>query len=623
MQPYVVDFETDAISGLPNDPPHPVGAAVLQPGKAPYYLAWGHPEGNNTTALRAKAILQDILRKQVCLFHNAAFDLSVARKWLDVEVPPWERIHDTLFLLFLQDPHAKTLSLKPSAERYLGEPPTEQDELREHLLSLGVIRKNQKDWGAHIAKGHADVVGKYAIGDVRRTFHLFQNLYPLMTGGLKTAYDRERRLLPILLKNEREGLRVDYLRLQLEEAKHARALRKADRWLRHRLDAPRLNVDSNEELAAALKESGVVVEFAKTPTGKDSVSKKNLTVDRFTDREVAQMLGYRNRLSTALGTFIQPWLRLGAGTARIHTSWNQVRSTESGGFTGTRTGRLSCSPNFQNIPKSWEGFDQPEGMYPLPLMRRFILPDEGHVFLHRDYSQQELRVLAHFEDDILCEQYRANPKLDIHTFIANEIRILTGIVLARGQVKILVFGMIYGMGLAKLAAAIGVDIAMAQKVKWALRAAIPGLHALEQSLKARAHEDLPIRTWGGRLYYCEEPTLVTGGETAVETPTGWGTVVANPVLRPEVRTYEYKMLNYLVQGSSADMTKEAIIRYDAARQHGRFLVTVHDEINITCPKKYAKKEMEILRQVMEGVEFDVQMLTEGKMGPNWGSLEAV
>jgi DNA polymerase-1 len=563
------------------------------------------------------------MRKQRVLMHNAAFDLAVARKWLDIEVPPWERIEDTLFMLFLDNPHARSLSLKPAAEHYLGEPPSEQDELREHLISRGVIRKNQANWGAFICQGDGEVVGRYAIGDVVRTRKLYDLLLPKITGGMRTAYDRERKLLPILLRNEQEGIQVDYQALYKDEAKHARALRKADRFIRKKLRAPKLNIDSNEDLAEALKATGVVREFKKTATGKDSVAKKNLTPDMFTDPTVSQMLGYRNRLSTALGTFIHPWLRMGERTGRIHTSWNQVRSTESGGFTGTRTGRLSCSPNFQNIPKTWEGFDQPEGMYPLPLMRKYLLPDEGHLFLHRDYSQQELRVLAHFEDDILCEQYRVDPRLDIHTFIAEQIRILTGIPLRRGQVKILVFGMIYGMGLAKLAQAIGVDIGMAQKVKWALRAAIPGLHALEQGLKARAHEDLPIRTWGGRLYYCEEPTLVTGGETAVETPSGWGTVVANPVVRPEIRTWEYKMLNYLVQGSSADMTKEAIIRYDRAKQHGRFLVTVHDEINVSCPKKYAKKEMEILRQVMEGVEFDVQMLTEGKIGPSWGRLESV
>lgn len=606
MHPYVIDFETAAITGLPNDPPHPVGCAILEPGKAPYYLAWGHPTGNNTKPIRAKAIIQDIMRKQVCLYQNAAFDLAVAYKWLDVETPPWERIHDTLFLLFLDDPHARTLSLKPAAERYLGEPPTEQDELREHLISRGVIKKSLKQWGGFIAEGDGKVVGRYAIGDVKRTLALWEHLYPKMQGGMRTAYDRERKLLPILLRNEREGMRVDYKRLYLDEKHHSRALRSADRWLRNALGVPKLNVDSNADLAAALKKSGTVKEFRRTPTGKESVSKKNLTPEMFTDRKVAQVLGYRNRLATALTVFIRPWLELSADEGRIHTSWNQVRSTESGGFTGARTGRLSCSPNFQNVPKTWEGFDQPEGMLALPLMRRYVLPDEGHIILHRDYQGQELRVLAHFESDILCAAYRKDPRMDIHSFIQNEIRILTAIELTRSATKTLVFGIIYGMGLGKLAEALKCDVATASKVRWALRAAIPGLQGLEEELKSRGRAGSTIRTWGGRLYHVQPPLVNAAGT--------------------DIQTFEYKLLNVLVQGSSADMTKEALIRYDAAKDKGRFLVTVHDEINITAPVTRrmgaAAKEMEILRKVMESVEFDVAMLTEGKMGPNWGKLEA-
>jgi DNA polymerase-1 len=606
VPPYVVDFETAAISGLPNDPPHPVGCAILEPGKAPYYLAWGHPTGNNTTPLRAKSIIQSILRTKVCLFQNAAFDLAVAYKWLDVETPPWERIHDTLFLLFLDDPHARTLSLKPAAERYLGEPPTEQDELREHLISRGVIKKSLKQWGGFICEGDGEVVGRYAIGDVKRTLALWEHLMPKMQEGMKTAYDRERKLLPILLRNEREGMRVDYKRLYLDEKAHSRALRSADRWIRNTLGAPKLNVDSNADLAAALKKSGTVKEFRRTPTGKESVSKKNLTPDMFTDSKVAQMLGYRNRLSTALTVFIRPWLELSKDEGRIFTSWNQVRSTESGGFTGARTGRLSCSPNFQNVPKSWEGFDQPAGMLALPLMRRYVLPDEGHIILHRDYQGQELRVLAHFEADILCEAYRKDPRMDIHSFIQNEIRILTAIELTRSATKTLVFGIIYGMGIGKLAESLKCDVATAEKVRWALRASIPGLQALEEELKSRGRNGRTIRTWGGRLYHVQPPLANAAGTT--------------------IQTFEYKLLNVLVQGSSADMTKEAIIRYDAAKERGRFLVTVHDEINVTAPVTRrmgaARKEMEILRRVMESVEFDVAMVTEGKQGPNWGKLEA-
>jgi DNA polymerase I-like protein with 3'-5' exonuclease and polymerase domains len=86
-------------------------------------------------------------------------------------------------------------------------------------------------------------------------------------------------------------------------------------------------------------------------------------------------------------------------------------------------------------------------------------------------------------------------------------------------------------------------------------------------------------------------------------------------------TFEYKLLNYLIQGSAADCTKEAIIRYAGAKVDGRMLVTVHDEINISVPRKAAKAEVKRLREAMESVEFDVPMLTDTEYGPNWGDLK--
>ena len=149
-----------------------------------------------------------------------------------------------------------------------------------------------------------------------------------------------------------------------------------------------------------------------------------------------------------------------------------------------------------------------------------------------------------------------------------------------------------------LGAGIGCDLDTARAIKAALKRFIPGLSWLADEMKHRSRMNQPIRTWGGRRYFCEAPKMIEG----------------------EVRSFDYKMLNYLVQGSSADMTKEAIIAYDAARKHGRFLVTVHDEINISAPAKLAEKENRILKQVMEAVPFDVLMLSEGKMGPTWGDL---
>jgi DNA polymerase I-like protein with 3'-5' exonuclease and polymerase domains len=87
-------------------------------------------------------------------------------------------------------------------------------------------------------------------------------------------------------------------------------------------------------------------------------------------------------------------------------------------------------------------------------------------------------------------------------------------------------------------------------------------------------------------------------------------------------TYEYKLLNYLIQGSAADATKEAILRYHRhPEKTGRFLVTVYDEINVSAAKSDYKHEMRVLKESMESIETDVPMLTDGKTGPNWAALK--
>jgi DNA polymerase I-like protein with 3'-5' exonuclease and polymerase domains len=109
----------------------------------------------------------------------------------------------------------------------------------------------------------------------------------------------------------------------------------------------------------------------------------------------------------------------------------------------------------------------------------------------------------------------------------------------------------------------------------------------------------PITTWGGREYYVEPPKFDKKYNRHM--------------------TYEYKLLNYLIQGSAADITKQAIINYIShPKRRGRFMVTVYDEINASMPAKYLKEEMAILRDCMESIDLDVPLLSEGKTGPSWG-----
>lgn len=612
----VLDFETEGIEGRPKYPPKPVGFSLLLPGrKKSRYYAWGHPCENNCTFEEARNALLAVWEDPNVgiLMHNSKFDYDVAMTHMKMKPLPWQRLHDTLFLLFLRDPHANTLALKPASEAILGLAPEERDLVKDWVLAnVEAAKRKKSEWGKYICLAPGKLVGNYADGDVVRTDGLFAKVYPeIVERGMLDAYDRERQLMPILLRNEQEGIRADLDALVGDRTQYEKAMGTADAWLRKRLKAPDLNVDSNDELAAILESTGIVTEWEVTKTGKNSTAKKNMTPEKFSDAKVASVLGYRNRLATCLSVFFDPWIEMAERSGgQIYTNWNQVRQAGSGGFAGARTGRMSCNPNFMNIPKDFEG--KGDGYVPprflkslpdLPLMRKYILPDmyargvEG-IFLHRDYNQQELRILGHFEDGDLCARYNADPRMDIHTFVQDLIREITGHEFPRSAVKIVNFGKVYGMGVTKLALAIQSTVEDARRLAEAHRKALPGVRLLEQGIKTLSKAGEPIRTWGGREYFCEEPREING----------------------RMQTFEYKLLNYLIQGSAADCTKEAIIRYDAVREKSRFLVTVHDEINLSCPPSAVKREMQLLREAMHSVEFDVPMLSDGKTGPRWGAL---
>lgn len=629
-----VDFETHAIERRPEYPPRPVGVAIQRPGeKRAKYYSWGAPTENNCTLAQVAPLLRDIWRgdesshsNTVC-FHHGKFDIDVGEKWvpgLRRTQLPWYRVHDTMPLLFLHEPYAPDLKLKPSSERLLGLPPTEQDELRDWILR-NVYGAKKGNWGAFICKAPGNLVGKYAAtgtgSDIARTKGLFELLYrKIDERGMMQAYDRERHLMPILLRNEQEGVRINLKLLEKDYLLYTVAIVAADDWLRKRLKAPGMNLDSNEEFADALEACGVVEEFVYTAKGHRSVSKANLTLDMFTDPKVQAVYAYRNILSTCTGTFMLPWLiqaRITGGI--VHTNWNQVR--HEGG--GARTGRMSSNPNLQNVPKNWKKAIAEGYIYPaflsmtsmtgnstgqriavpqLPNMRQYFLPDPGHLWGRRDCNQQELRLLAHFEDGELMEQYNDNPRLDIHKELQDYLLDKLGIELSRDPVKILNFADIYGRGLAAMAAALKVDINTVRQLKRAKEEMLPGVKRLTQAVSALGRAGGAIRTWGGREYYTEPSKFVKKFN--------------------KVMDFDYKLLNYLVQGSGADVIKEAIIRYDEhPKRRGRFALTVHDENDFNVPKGYKKEEHAVMRECIQSMELDVTMLSDGEIGPDWGHLK--
>lgn len=609
----VIDFESFKIESRPKYPPKPTSVSIQLIGeRKPKFYSWDHPEGNNCDESLPRQIITDLVRKtnQPMLFHNASFDTDIMQTHWGVGAIDWRRIHDTMFMLFLHDPHSRSLSLKPMSEKLLDMPPDEQDAVKDWVLANKVWlegetgeRPKPSTAGAFIAYTPASIVGPYANGDVQRTHKLFKFLYPLIhEAGMMPAYDRERQLMPILLENERRGVRLDIKGLERDIPIYKRSLAKADDWLRKQLKSPGLNIDSDNDFADALERCGVVTSFRMTKTGRRSVSKKNLTPDMFNDAKVASVYGYRNRLMTTLGTFLENWLELGQHNGRIHTSWNQVRSPDG----GARTGRMSCSPNLMNIPTEWEGkgdgyvFPAWLGVEPLPMVRNYVLPEVGHYFGGRDYNQQELRILGHYEDGALMQAYQDNPQLDTHSYVKGEIESLLCRDVTRKVVKEINFGTIYGQGVPSLAEKLGEPVELIRQIKSAQMRALPGLDELIKSIKKGAKGGYPIRTWGGRLYYKEEGVVING----------------------RLVDFGYKLINYLVQGSAADCTKQAIINYDAVKSEDSFfLASVHDENNISAPKKRIKQELKILGEAMADVEFDVQMLSEPYYGPSWGTIQ--
>jgi DNA polymerase I-like protein with 3'-5' exonuclease and polymerase domains len=533
-----------------------------------------------------------------------------------------------MFEIYLQEPHALTFSLKPTSERLLGMKPSERDAVKEWVLEhVPEAKKKPSEWGAYIWRAPGKLVGTYANGDVTRTERLHKFLMPkLEKAGMIEAYDRERELMPILMDSEREGIRCNVDKLRRDIKYYDDILEICDGWLRLKLKVPWLNLDQDRDVADALHEAGVVTDWVHTPVkmrvlksgvvkvtgGVRSVAKANMGLEKFADPKVAAVYGYRTRLATCLRMFMYSWLRMAeASGGLIYTRWNQVRQ---GGFdsVGARTGRLSSSPNFQNVPTAWldkgDHYAHPNFLLfgfklrPLPDMRGYFLPDPGEVWIKRDYSQQEIRLLAHFEDGSLLRKYQDNPDYDLHEDVRQAIKEHAGLDLKRGPVKILNFGDIYGMGFKSFHAKTGISEPDYKKICAAKKVLLPDLAELDQEIKQRGKQKLPIRTWGGRVYFCEEPHFVKAHGRHM--------------------TFEYKLLNYLIQGSAADVTKQAVINYhNHPDRKARFILTVHDEINASSPANRVKEEQKILGECMGDIKTSLFMKSDPVQGPTWGSVK--
>lgn len=614
-----IDAETMPIRPRPEYPPRSVGYAVNNK-----YFAFGHDSDNNSTRREAVNYIKGLLKEgRIPVFHNADFDLEVLLQD-GVRV---REFHDTMRLAFLNDPDARGLGLKVQAEQYCGIAPDERDMLREWVLEhVPGAKKNKRKWGEHIHKAPGKLVGVYAVGDTKRTELLFKKFrQDVFDRGMEEAYRREIALVPIKLDMERHGIKVRLTKLK-RDIKHYEYMHKMlSEKIRRRLRAGKnFNLDSSQQLADALIARGLLSKVVRTkpskthPEGQVS-TRRDVLEANCTDKKLSQMLSVYGVLEKYLSGFMYKWIEIGERCdGYIHPTFNTTRSANEFDTSvfGTRTGRFSSSnPNFQNVPNSVEesqnaatlmllrDWMQRETGFRFIGLRDYFEPDDGCVFIRRDYNQQELRILAHFAEGEFLQMYLNNPRTDAHEAVRQLIYRSVGVLYPRKHVKITNFGLLYGMGMGKLTARLEVDRQSAQALRAAVLEAVPGIKSLNKYLRRLARKGEPFYTWGGREYYCEPPKIV-------ETDNGM-----------EKRTFEYKMLNTLIQGSAADCTKAGMINVAERLSYGRIVLQVHDELLVSVPRKHAKRVNEEMREAMEDVEFKLPMITDGEVATtSWARM---
>lgn len=611
-----LDFETHGIEEYPNYPPYPIGVAMKWDSDSAVYHSWGHVNGGNTTTFEnGRERVRDAVVKVVSegghlLCHNTKFELSVMSKWFRIPLLAPTYLYDTMIEAPIVDPYIGKIGLKQLAHIHLGLPPDERDEVGDWLVSryrtsdgkAMTLGNGDNTFMKYLHLAPPELVGKYAIGDVDRTYLLHNNLIKqIELRGMMGVYNRELALLPLLVENEMRGIRVDMERLGEALATTERELSDVGGIIHDRIGIDPDDLNKSALLVEKLAAAGLVDVDKLLKTGKTGAPSTSMDSLRLGLKDPAwvDLFQHRSKLEKFCSTYLRPWHRMAAATGGLmHTRWNQVVSDQG----GARTGRFSSSPNFQNIPRvpkadPIEIFGR--SWLPLPNLRGLIVPwDKDWILIDRDYSQQELRILAHLGEGPTMEEYQRNPWFDIHQWTQTMLKAEHGIDIAREPVKTLNFRIIYGGGAPAIASSLGISVDEAKELRDAVLNVNPALAMLYATVERRAAEQQPVRTLAGREFYCPEPKLIEGR---------W-------------RHYAYKLVNYTIQGSAGDYTKEAWVNIGPDKDWFKMYVSVHDEFLVSVPKEYLHKGMEHLRSKMDNIiPLDVPMLTEGKWSAeSWG-----
>ncbi len=575
----VLAFDTET-TGLDRIASVPIGVSLsFREGQAVYIpLHEKHrqlPEDFILGEIKTILEREDLLK----VAHNAKFDLQMLHNiGIEVKGP----FADTMIASHLLDTSERGHGLDECCVR--------------HLSYTKIPTKTLLDKQGSMLSAALEDLTEYASEDADFTLRLWEILGPQIEAKSlqKVFYEVEMPLIPVIARMELTGVHLDVEMLHTISEKLSITMKRLETEI-YEIAGETFNINSTKQLQTIIFEKLKIHELLglkrlkKTKTG---YSTDVSVLEQMEEHPLGSALLKYRTVAKLKSTYVDSLPQLiHPKTERLHTNFHQ---------TGTTTGRLSSNdPNLQNIPiRSEEGRE---------IRRAFAASQKDWVIISADYSQIELRILAHLADESNLRQAFVDQQ-DIHTATAARIfgvdpKAVDGN--QRAQAKAINFGIIYGMGPQRLARETGVSMKEAKEFIDRYFATYPGIRSyIERSIQfAREHEYTQTITGRRR-------TLREINETKDRM------ILANA---------QNIAVNAPVQGSAADLIKIAMVKVqkklEETQSRARMLLQVHDELVFECPKEEVEAVSALVRREMEeAYAFSVPLKTEVGIGANW--LEA-
>ncbi|MBK1708380.1 DNA polymerase I [Marichromatium gracile] len=574
---FAFDTETTALDYMRAEI---VGVSfATEPGAAAYvplaHTCPGTPEqlDRDWVLGELKPLLEDPERAKVG--QNLKYDMSVlARHGITLR----GIAHDTMLESYVLDSTAGRHDMDSLAKRYL-----DCDTIAfEDIAGKGVKQLT-------FDQIPLEQAGPYAAEDAEVTLRLHRHLWPRLESeaGLAALYrDLEIPLVPILSRMERHGVRIDCEQLAAHSQDLAARIQALETQA-HEVAGRPFNMGSPKQIGAILFDELGLPVVAKTPKGAPSTSESVLEQLAAEGHELPRLILEHRGLAKLRSTYTDKLPQLvDPDSGRLHTSYHQAVAA---------TGRLSSSdPNLQNIPIRTE-----EGRR----IRRAFVAEPGNLLIAADYSQIELRIMAHLSgDERLLAAFASGQ--DIHRATAAEILGIAPEAVdaeQRRSAKAVNFGLIYGMSAFGLARQLGIGRAAAQDYVDRYFERYPGVHAFMERIRAQAHEDGHVETLFGRRLHLPEIASRNQNRRAAAERTA---------------------INAPMQGSAADIIKRAMITLDdwieRERPPARMIMQVHDELVFEVAADAVEAVGARIRVAMEqAAELHVPLVVDIGVGENW------